>query len=256
MKMRRLYILLVAWCAAVVAPGVLVELGMFGRIDMNTSITGSVALLWIVGYLVQFAIFMWIMNIVDNQKVLSTVIWWFVASLVPWGIDWTLPVSPLFALLWLPIVIAVAGWIASVDQRDKSLQQHGIRATGVVLEVLKPRMNVVINNVYIKRKVRLRIEREDGAPAYDGILDGLFMLGEIPSVGDRIPLVVDPAKPQRFEYEQGTDTGRAGSVAVTAPSTTRGAGIAEELDKLAKLHDRGAITDSEFAAAKNKLLRG
>ena len=169
MKMRRLYILLAAWCAALVAPGVLVELGMFGRIDMNTSITGSVALLWIVGYLVQFALFMWIMNIVDNQKVLSTVIWWFVASLLPWGIDWTLPVSPLFALLWLPIVIAVAGWIAAVDQRDTSLQQHGIRATGVVLEVLKPAMNVVINNVYIKRKVRLRVEREDGAPAYEGI---------------------------------------------------------------------------------------
>lgn len=255
MKMRRLYILLAAWSVAVIAPGALVELGLFGRIDMNTSITGSLILLWIVGYLVQFGLFMWIMNIVDNQKVLSTLIWWFVASLVPWGIDWTLPVSPLFVLLWLPIVIAIAGWIATVDQRDKSLQQHGIRATGVVLEVLKPGMNVVINNVYIKRKVRLRIEREDGAPAYEGILDGLFMLGEIPSVGDRIPLVVDPAKPQRFEYEQGTDATKAAQVVAVAPSTTSGGGIAEELEKLAKLRDRGAITSSEFEAAKRKLLK-
>src|SRR5262249_48410185 len=141
---RRLYTLLVIWCACMFAPGALVELGAFGPIDMNTNIPGSLPLSWVLGYLAQFAIFMWIMNIVGKQKVH----WWFVASLLPWAIDWTVPVSPLFALLWFSVTIAIAAWIALVAQRAQSLKLHGIRATGTVLEVLKPWMNMVINNVY------------------------------------------------------------------------------------------------------------
>src|SRR5215469_3841861 len=246
-RMRRLYILLVVWWIFLMAPGVLVQLGMFGHVNANSNITGGVVGLWLGGYLAQFAIFMWIVNIVDEQKVL----WWFVASLLPWAIDWTLPVSPLYFLLWFPVTIAFMGWVALVTQRAQSLLQHGIRATGVVLEVLKPWMNVVINNVYIRRRVRVRIEREDGVPAYEGLLKGLFMLGEIPSPGDRILLIVDPANPQRFEYDKETAPARAASVAAAAPR----ASLADELDRLAALRDRGAITDSEFEAAKRKVLR-
>lgn len=250
MKTRKLYTLLAVWCVFMIGPGTLVALGVFGRFDMNSNITGMVIFSWIAGYLAQLAVFMWTMNVVGEQRVL----WWIPVSLMPWAIDWTLPVSPLFALLWFPATIALAGWIAFVGQREESLQGHGIRATGVVLEVLKPLMNVVINNVYIKRKVRLRIEREDGTPAYEGILNGLFMLGEIPSVGDRIPLVVDPAKPQRFEYDKGASSTQPAH-ASSAPANTRGRGsIADDLARLADLHARGALTDSEFDAAKKKLL--
>ena len=104
MNTRRLYTLLAAWCVLMLAPAMLLELGVFGPVDTNSSITGALAASWVVGYLAQFAVFMWIMNIVGKQKVL----WWFVASLLPWVIDWTVPVSPLFVLLWLPITIALA----------------------------------------------------------------------------------------------------------------------------------------------------
>src|SRR5215471_13280379 len=136
MKLRRLYTLLIVWSIFLMLPGVLMELGALGRIDMNSSIPGSLTLLWVVGYLAQFAIFLWIMNIVPEQKIL----WWFVASLLPWAIDWTLPVSTWFILLWVPITMSVMYWIAAVARRAESLQQHGIRATGVVLEVFKPWM--------------------------------------------------------------------------------------------------------------------
>lgn len=224
---------------------------MFGPADMNTSISGAMISSWIVGYLAQFAIFMWMMNIVGEQKVL----WWFIASLLPWGIDWTAPVSPFFLLLWFPVVIAIAGWIALVVRSADAFRQRAVHAAGLVLEVLRPRMNVIINNVYIKRKVRLRIEREDGVPAYEGILNGLFMLGEIPSPGDTIPLLVDPLKPQRFEYDKEGSTTSAASFRVETPSSASQDGIADQLEKLAHLRDRGAITDSEFAAAKKKLLK-
>ncbi|HEV3037009.1 MAG TPA: SHOCT domain-containing protein [Candidatus Angelobacter sp.] len=251
MNLRRLYILLAVWCAFVIAPGVLTVLGIFGRIDIHTNISGGLVLLWLVGYLGQFAIFMWMMNIVGKQRIL----WWLLASLLPWAVDWTLPVSPLFLLLWLPVVTALAGWIALVAQQADSLQRQGIRATGTVLEVLKPWMNVVINNVYIKRKVRLRIERDGGVPAYEGTWNTLFMLGEIPSPGDRIPLLVDPAKPQRFEYRKETGYTPAAPNRRAASHAAGGESIADELEKLAHLRERGVITDSEFDAAKKKVLR-
>ena len=249
MKLQRLYTLLIVWGIFLMLPGLLMELGLRGRIDANSS-SGGLILLWVVGYLAQFAIFLWMMNIVGEQKVL----WWFAASLLPWGIDWTLPVSAWFIALWLPITIGLAYWIALVARRAEFLQQQGIHATGVVLEVFKPWMNVVINNVYIRRKLRLRVEREDGTPAYEGILKGLFMLGEIPSPGDRIPLIVDPAKPQRFEYDKGTDAAPVAPARSMARSAAAQGDIADDLAKLAELHNRGTLSDSEFAAAKKKLL--
>jgi hypothetical protein len=244
--MRKLYSLLTVWCVLLLAPGIVEVLA---RIDTRSSIPGYLAGLWIVGYLAQFGVFMWIMNLVGDQKVL----WWFIASLLPWAVDWTVPVSPWFLPLCAAVAVAVAAWIGQFTRRAQSLQQRGIRATGVVLEVLKPWMNVVINNVYIRRRLRLRIQRQDGSPAYEGILKGLFMLGEIPSVGDHLSLRVDPANPQHFDYDEASTATAQAASAVASDSGD--AGLSDELARLADLRDRGALTDSEFAAGKKKLLR-
>ena len=251
--MRKINSLLIAWCILLLAPGLFEAFG-------NVTLNGTLASVWIVGYLAQFGVFMWIMNLVAEQKVL----WWFAASLLPWAVDWTVPTSPWFLLLCAAVAIATAFWIGQSTGSARSLQQQGIRATGVVLEVLKPWMNVVINNVYIRRRLRLRVQRQDGSPAYEGILKGLFMLGEIPSVGDHLALRVDPANPQHFDYDKAsTDaaTAQAASAAASDPgisavaSESRRQNLADELARLADLRDRGALTDSEFAAAKKKLLR-
>jgi multidrug resistance efflux pump len=96
----------------------------------------------------------------------------------------------------------------------------------------------------------------------------LFMLGEIPSVGDRLALRVDPANPQHFDYDKAsteaatsTSNAQAASAAVSdssisaVTSESHRQNLADELSRLADLHKRGALTDSEFAAAKRKLLR-
>jgi putative oligomerization/nucleic acid binding protein len=116
-------------------------------------------------------------------------------------------------------------------------------------------MNVVINNVYIRRRLRLRIQRQDGSPAYEGIFKGLFMLGEIPSVGDRLSLRVDPANPQHFDYDQSSTPTVAAQAASAGASDSGEERLSDELARLADLHKHGALTDSEFAAAKRKLLR-
>jgi hypothetical protein len=255
--MCRLHLLLIAWCLLLLAPGLFEAAG-------NITLNGTLAAVWIVGYLAQFGIFMWIMNLVAEQKVL----WWFIAFLLPWAVDWAVPSSPWFLLLGAAIAIAVAAWIGRFSQRAQSLQDHGIRAAGTVLEVLKPfmKMNVVINNVYIQRRLRLRIQRQDGMPAYEGILKGLFMLGEIPSVGDRLALRVDPANPQHFDYDKAsTSTSATAATASSAEERfnsgqedhagARQRDLADELARLAGLRDRGVLTDEEFAAAKKKLLR-
>jgi Short C-terminal domain len=253
--MRKINSLLIAWCVLLLAPGIFEAFG-------NVTLNGTLAAVWIVGYLAQFGVFLWIMNLVGEQKVL----WWFAASLLPWGVDWTVPSSTWFLLLWAAVAIASAVWIGRSTLLAQSLQHQGIRATGTVLEVLKPWMNVVINNVYIRRRLRLRIQRQDGSPPYEGILKGLFMLGEIPSVGDRIALRVDPANPQHFDYDKAstaTATAQAASAATfdsdvhatsAAAADSGHARLSDELARLAELHKHGALTDSEFASAKKKLL--
>jgi len=83
----------------------------------------------------------------------------------------------------------------------------------------------------------------------------LFMLGEIPSTGDRIPLLVDPAKPERFEYDKEATPASSAPAHRSDFEETVQPNIADGLARLAELHERGAINDSEFAAAKKKLLR-
>jgi hypothetical protein len=131
--MRKLHSVLTLWCVLLLAPGLFEAFG-------NTTLNGTLAAVWIVGYLAQFSIFMWIMNLVPEQKIL----WWFVASMLPWIVDWTVPSSTWLLPLWAAVAVAVATWIGRVPSRTQALQQQGIRATGIVLEVLKPWMNVVI----------------------------------------------------------------------------------------------------------------
>jgi hypothetical protein len=254
MNLRLLYVLLAVWDFFATGPATLVHLAVFRHLDVEKNIGGALLLVWVIGWLAQFGVFMWTMNIYQNQTGLwRTILWWFTASLLPWGLDWT-PPSPYLILEYLA-AIGFAFWIGEAARRGEMFKQHAIRATGTVLEVLKPWMNVVVNKVYIQRKVRLRVEREDGASAYEAVLEGLYMLGEIPSPGDRIPLLVDRDRPQHVEYDGisgATHTTHVRAAAASAPF--HGAGIADELERLVRLRDRGALTESEFRAAKRKLL--
>lgn len=201
---RKFYPLLIFWVLLAICPAVFTTYGVIGApITLNAAVTGTSAITWIAGWLLQFAAFFWLMAIARKQNFL----WWFVASGVPWAIDWTMGVSPVFAVLWPAVVIATAVWIALAERSYESLEEHGIRASGTVLQVYNPMMNVVVNNVYIKRKLRVRIQRSDGTAPYEADYNGLFMLGEIPSPGDQIPLLVDPANPNHFAYDDKASDG-------------------------------------------------
>ena len=80
--MRKIYLLLTAWCFLLLA------LGLFELLGTSLSTVPWPPVL-IVGYLAQFFVFMWIMDLVPEQKIL----WWFIASMLPWIVDWTVPSS-------------------------------------------------------------------------------------------------------------------------------------------------------------------
>jgi hypothetical protein len=62
---------------------------------------------------------------------------------------------------------------------------------------------------------------------------------------------VDPNNPNHIESVDGTSSPAASSTPSPAQAT-----IAEQLQQLDELHHRGALTDDEFAAAKQRVLRG
>ena len=121
-------------------------------------------------------------------------------------------------------------------------------------------MNVIVNGAYIKRKLRLRVEGVKNVPAYEATHERAFHVWRCPIGRDKIPLLVDPQDPQRFEYDDSENASDSASGDSYRPRTTIGnrgrrlRNVADQLGKLATLHQQGVLSDDEFSAAKRKLL--
>jgi len=83
--------------------------------------------------------------------------------------------------------------------RSINLDERGTVVTATVRKVLKNHMNVVINNVYIRRRVLLDIPGPQGQ--YDAVLPMLCEIGTSPEVGDKYRLRVDPKNPKHFALD-------------------------------------------------------
>ena len=58
-------------------------------------------------------------------------------------------------------------------------------------------INTVVNNGYLRRSVRVTVERADKKKTYEAVVRDLFKVDELPSPGDRIPLRIDPEDAKR-----------------------------------------------------------
>ncbi|HEY2273501.1 MAG TPA: hypothetical protein VGH30_12040 [Jatrophihabitantaceae bacterium] len=193
MRSPPLALLLGLWAVLAVVPGVIADLAFSLNADLD--IGGGTFLVWIVGYLAQLGVFM----AVTRRATGTNTVGWIVASVLPWVCDWTVPAARWAIAPCAAVALATAWWIQRRVSRHGDLEQHGVPATGEVLEVVKPRlMNIVINNVYIKRTLRLRVNRSDGTPPYEVRYHGTFMIGDIPDVGTRLSLRIDPKDPKHF----------------------------------------------------------
>jgi hypothetical protein len=234
-------VLLALWCLLALAPAVIIA--VFIGVDTEDP-SGTVLLIWIAGYLAQIGVFLVITMKADGGSFVG----WVIASLVPWSANWAAPISPWWLIACAAIVAGYSWWFYRSLARSRSLQRDSVPARGVVLKVEKPVMNVVVNNVYVRRTLLLRIERADGVAPYEAKFKGLFEIGDVPEAGSALRLRVDPANPRHFEAVN--DGGESSYTPAQAVTDT----IADQLQRLAELHRRGDLTDAEFTAAKCRIL--
>ena len=193
----RIVLSLFAWWILVVAPGVLTLAGAFGKVAEETELGGWVFAAWIVFYLAQLA---WVMVVVSKAAGHTRMSWIVIASLLPWAVSWAPAYGWGWGLLWVGIAGATTAVMMILALRTFTLETMGRRATATVVKVLPNRMNVVVNNIYVRRRVLLDIPGADGQP-YQAVLPMLCEIGTAPEKGDTFRLRVDPNNPKHFALE-------------------------------------------------------
>lgn len=231
------------WWILIVAPA-LVATRLLGHAGA-ASAKGWVLGVWLAGYVLQFVVFLMMSRRAPRPAVLG----WVIAATVPWAADWTAPLSLWWLLLWTVVVVGYAVWlVADVSQVDR-LRSAGEPGSGVVLEVIRPTFNVVVNKDASRRVLRVRVERPDGTASYETRVTATFTLGELPEADDRVALRIDPTRPSHIELIEDEPIVRAApQPADLAPD------VAERLKTLKTMRDRGDLTDTEFATARRRLL--
>lgn len=205
---------------------------------------GWVLGIWVGGYVAQFLVFL----AISRRSPCPVRLGWLVAAVIPWAADWTAPVSSWWLVVWAAVVAAYLAWLVPAVARMDRLRADGIRGTGVVLEVIRPMFNAVVNKDRARRVLRVRVERPDAATAYEARLIATFTLGEIPEPGDRVAVRLEPGRSSLLEMIEDEPVQRA----VPQPDDLAPK-VAEQLRRLTTMRDRGDLTDAEFAVARRRL---
>lgn len=182
---RRLLKLLVGWAAAAVIPGI---------ITINQPVLIAYVF-WGIGFIAAFGLFITIAQITS-----TTELWpWLVASILPWVIDAAVPDNPLYIPVLALVAAAFATWIYRRAINADRLQHEGVPGTGTVIELIEPRFaGASVNDGFVTRSVRVKVERPDKAMAYEAVLRDLFRVDKLPEPGDTIELQVDPQDAMRI----------------------------------------------------------
>jgi Short C-terminal domain len=243
MMSRRIAVLAALWLVLIIVPALVAArlLPLAG----DTAHKGWVVGIWVAGYVAQLLVF----RAMSRRSPRPVGLGWVIASTVPWAADWTAPLSPWAVAVCAAIVIAYAAWLVNAVHRVDRLRGEGLRGSAVVLEVIRPTVNAVVNKDSVRRALRVSVEGAHGAPAYEARLSAPFTFGDIPEAGDRLAVLIDPADPRHVEPIPDEPIERAAPVPEDLD-----ADVAAQLRKLATMRDRGDLTDAEFTTAKNRLL--
>jgi len=182
---RRLLLrLLGMWAGLVLLPGI---------ITINQPLVIAY-IFWGLGFFASLVVFISIARMTQ-----TTELWpWLVASVLPWVINLAVPANPLYIPVFVVAAGGFAAWIFLRSSAADRLLHEGVEGTGVVVEVVEPKAtSAVVNNGYVRRSVRLRVERPDKTKTYEAVLRDLFKVDELPSPGDKIALRIDPEDAKR-----------------------------------------------------------
>jgi membrane protein implicated in regulation of membrane protease activity len=151
---------------------------------------------------------------------------------------------------------------AAKQVQATELMRTGTRGIGTIVDVSDT--GVTINN-NPRILIRMRIEPLDGSPAVERSKSVLVSRVAVPRAGERYPAWFDPADPGKWMYGTDMEAGapaeirdmfaraEAGGAAAAAPAESNDSPV-EELARLSELWKSGALSDTEFADAKARLL--
>jgi hypothetical protein len=148
-------------------------------------------------------------------------------------------------------------WLNAVPSWVKPIEANGKQAAATIVNVQNTGM--VINNTMALVKLQLRVEPPDEAPfevSQEKQISMITGLGRY-SVGAHLKVKYDPDNKNHVVILSHPDTtldNRARSGNAVAEASNSGSDVTQELAELSKLHKSGELSDSEFAAAKKKLL--
>jgi hypothetical protein len=181
---QRLLKLLIGWGAAVLLPGIVI---------INQPVILAY-IVWGLGFFAALALF-----VVIAKMTQTTDLWpWLVASVLPWVVNLSAPDNPMYIPVLVVAVGVFAAWIYLRSSATDRLLHDGVEGTGTVIEVIEPKaINAVVNNGYVRRSVRLTVERPDKPNSYEAVLRDLFKVEELPKPGDKIALRIDPEDAKR-----------------------------------------------------------
>ena len=231
------------WLVLIIAPALVAARLLAGAGD--NAHMGWVLGVWVGGYVAQLVVFL----AMSRRSPRPAGLGWLLASTVPWAADWAAPAAMWGLAGCAAIVLAYAVWLVFAVYRVDRLRAGGLRGSAVVLEVIRPTVNAVVDKDNARRTLRVSVEPNGGATAHPARLSATFTLGDIPEAGDRLAVLIDPADPQHVEIVPDEPIQRA----VPVPEDLD-ADLAEQLRKLATMRDRGDLTDTEFTTARKKLL--
>jgi hypothetical protein len=175
----------------------------------------------------------------------------------------------------------------------KHLEKNGKRANATILEIADKGMTVtsgnehVVGNTEFVLKTRLKVQPED-EPEFEVEQKFRFMQLAVPSAGSVLAVIYDPADHDKIMLDDSPEAQQqatlssagldpnaiaqmmnqaqqwqaqagqmpAGQMPGTAPpaSAQQAPDPVEQLEKLAALKEKGALTDAEFEAEKARIL--
>lgn len=193
-------------------------------------------------------------------------------------------VLQLIGVIWTGtaiLLIAIGLLITRAGSRDSDLQRTGIRAPATIDSV--ETTGVILNNVNAGIRLAVTVQPPGGGE-FEASIKTYVPLNDLPQSGDLILVAYDPGRADRITAVGAPGISIGGGRVLVAPdgtplsvarqaraaaaaATGAGAGAAippdeddlspvEQLEKLASLHEKGLLTDSEFQAGKYKILTG
>ncbi|MEQ1873623.1 MAG: SHOCT domain-containing protein [Ilumatobacteraceae bacterium] len=147
----------------------------------------------------------------------------------------------------------------------KDLAQNGVRASATVVEIAKRGMSITSRtNVAAAKailKTTLQVQPPDGSPAFQVRQSFQYSQFAIPSVGNQLAVIYDPADHERImiDSESGMSSIHSidlGTIVHQALGDHLNSDPLDQLAKLGKLKEQGVLSDAEFEQQKARILSG